>query len=217
KEDSEDEFEEYKEEETINSMVPIWRKNRNELTEEDYENFYQEKHYGFDKPLKSIHLSVDGLVSYNSILFIPSQAPHDFYTQEFEKGLELYSSGVLIMEKCADLLPDYFSFVKGVVDSEDLSLNISREMLQHDRQLKLIAKRTGDRIKDELKSLLENEREKYEEFYNSFGKQLKYGVYDNFGMNKEVLEDLLMFYSSKDKELVTLNEYIENMPEDQKY
>ena len=217
KEDSEDEFEEYKEEETINSMVPIWRKNRNELTEEDYENFYQEKHYGFDKPLKSIHLSVDGLVSYNSILFIPSQAPHDFYTQEYEKGLELYSSGVLIMEKCADLLPDYFSFVKGVVDSEDLSLNISREMLQHDRQLKLIAKRTGDRIKDELKSLLENEREKYEEFYNSFGKQLKYGVYDNFGMNKEVLEDLLMFYSSKDKELVTLNEYIENMPEDQKY
>jgi molecular chaperone HtpG len=217
KEGSEDEYEEYKEEQIINSMVPIWRKNKNELKEEDYENFYMEKHFGFDKPMKSIHLSVDGTLRYNAILFIPQEAPYDFYTKEYEKGLELYSNGVLIMEKCADLLPDYFSFVKGVVDSEDLSLNISREILQHDRQLKLIAKKIEDKIKDELNIVLKNNREEYEKFFESFGKQLKFGVYSDFGMNKEVLEDLLLFYSSKEKKMVTLDEYISRMPEEQKY
>jgi molecular chaperone HtpG len=211
------EFEEYQEEQTINSMVPIWRKNKSELTIEEYENFYNEKHYGFDKPLKHIHISVDGTIRYNSILYIPEKTPYDFYSKEFEKGLELYSSGVLIMDKCADLLPDYFSFVKGMVDSEDLSLNISREMLQHDRQLKLIAKNIKSKIKSQLQSLLKNEREKYEKFYGSFGRQLKFGVYNDFGMNKEELQDLLMFYSSKEKKLVTLDEYVAAMPEDQKY
>jgi len=217
KEGTEDEYEEYKEIETLNSMVPIWRKNKNELKEEDYENFYQEKHYGFDKPVKYIHFSMDGLISYRSLLFIPSQAPYDFYTKEFEKGLELYSSGVLIMDKCGELLPDYFSFVKGVVDSEDLSLNISREILQQDRQLQLIAKKVEEKIKDELKSLLLNDREKYEEFYESFGQQLKFGVYSDYGMNKDKLKDLLLFYSSKEESLVTLDEYVEKMPEDQDY
>src|SRR5699024_459717 len=192
-------------------------KNKNELKEEDYENFYQEKHYGFDKPVKYIHFSMDGLISYRSLLFIPSQAPYDFYTKEFEKGLELYSSGVLIMDKCGELLPDYFSFVKGVVDSEDLSLNISREILQQDRQLQLIAKKVEEKIKDELKSLLLNDREKYEEFYESFGQQLKFGVYSDYGMNKDKLKDLLLFYSSKEESLVTLDEYVEKMPEDQDY
>ncbi|EKO1911875.1 molecular chaperone HtpG [Clostridium botulinum] len=217
KEDNKEEFEEYKEEETINSMVPIWRKNKNELKKEDYENFYVEKHYGFDKPLKYIHTSVDGVVSYNAILFIPETTPYDFYTKEYEKGLELYSNGVLIMNKCGDLLPDYFGFVKGIVDSEDLSLNISREILQHDRQLKLIAKNIKTKIKNELESLLKKEREKYEKFYESFGRQLKYGVYSDFGSNKDVLQDLLMFYSSKEKKMVTLDEYVSRMPEDQKY
>lgn len=217
KEGSEDEYEEYKEEKVINSMVPIWRKNKSELKEEDYENFYSEKHYGFDKPIKSIHLSVDGIVRYNSILFIPSKTPFDFYTKEYEKGLELYSNGVLIMNKCPDLLPDYFSFVKGIVDSEDLSLNISREILQHTRQLKVIAKKIEDKIKDELSLILKNEREKYEEFFESFGRQLKYGIYSGYGMNKEVLQDLLMFYSSKEKKMVTLDEYVSRMPEEQKY
>lgn len=217
KEGSEDEYEEYQEEVVLNSMVPIWRKNKNELTDEDYENFYQEKHYGFDKPIKSIHFSMDGIISYRALLFIPSKAPYNFYTKEYEKGLELYSSGVLIMDKCSELLPDYFSFVKGVVDSEDLSLNISREILQNDRQLQLIAKKIEEKIKDELKSLLLNDREQYEEFYNSFGQQLKFGVYDNFGMNKDILQDLLMFYSSKEKKMVTLDEYLERMPKEQKY
>ncbi|NFQ68630.1 molecular chaperone HtpG [Clostridium sporogenes] len=217
KEDNKEEFEEYKEEETINSMVPIWRKNKNELKAEDYENFYAEKHYGFDKPIKYIHTSVDGIVSYNAILFIPETTPYDFYTKEYEKGLELYSNGVLIMNKCGDLLPDYFGFVKGIVDSEDLSLNISREILQHDRQLKLIAKNIKTKIKNELESLLKKEREKYEKFYESFGRQLKYGVYSDFGSNKEILQDLLMFYSSKEKKMVTLDEYVSRMPEDQKY
>lgn len=217
KEGTEEEYEEYKEIETVNSMVPIWRKNKNELTEEDYENFYQEKRYGFDKPLKSIHLSIDGIIRYNAILYIPSQTPYDFYTTEYEKGLELYSSGVLIMDKAPDLLPDYFSFVKGVVDSEDLSLNISRELLQHDRQLQLMAKTIEEKISDELKSLLENEREKYEEFFKNFGRNLKYGVYSNYGMNKEKLEDLLIFYSSKEKKMVTLKEYVDAMGEEQKY
>ncbi|WP_434302944.1 molecular chaperone HtpG [Clostridium botulinum] len=217
KEDNKEEFEEYKEEETINSMVPIWRKNKNELKAEDYENFYAEKHYGFDKPIKYIHTSVDGIVSYNAILFIPETTPYDFYTKEYEKGLELYSNGVLIMNKCGDLLPDYFGFVKGIVDSEDLSLNISREILQHDRQLKLIAKNIKTKIKNELESLLKKERDKYEKFYESFGRQLKYGVYSDFGSNKDVLQDLLMFYSSKEKKMVTLDEYVSRMPEDQKY
>jgi molecular chaperone HtpG len=217
KEDSESEYEDYQEEQIINSMVPIWRKNKSELTDEDYQNFYAEKRYGFDKPIKHIHISVDGTVRYNAILYIPEKIPFDYYSKEFEKGLELYSNGVLIMDKCADLLPDYFSFVKGMVDSEDLSLNISREMLQHDRQLKLIAKNINKKIKSELQSLLKNEREKYEEFYQSFGRQLKYGVYSDFGANKEVLQDLLMFYSSKEKNLITLEEYVSKMPEEQKY
>lgn len=217
KEGSETDYEDFVEEKTVNSMVPIWRKNKSELTDEDYDNFYAEKHYGFDKPARHIHISVDGVISYNSILYIPEKTPYDFYTKEYEKGLELYSSGVLIMDKCADLLPDYFSFVKGIVDSEDLSLNISREVLQHDRQLKLIAKNIKTKIKNELDSLLKNEREKYEEFYEAFGRQLKYGIYSDFGSNKDVLQDLLLFYSSKEKKNVTLDEYVSRMPEDQKY
>ncbi|MBB2482242.1 molecular chaperone HtpG [Bacillus sp. APMAM] len=217
KEGSEYEFEDYKEEQVINSMVPIWRKNKSELTDEDYENFYQEKRYGFDKPLKHIHISVDGTVRYNAILYIPENIPFDYYSKEFEKGLELYSSGVLIMEKCADLLPDYFSFVKGMVDSEDLSLNISREILQQDKQLKFIAKNIKSKIKRELEGMLKNDREKYEKFYDSFGRQLKFGVYSDFGQDKDVLQDLLMFYSSKEKKLVTLDEYVSRMPEEQKY
>jgi molecular chaperone HtpG len=204
-------------EETVNSMVPIWRKNKNELTDEDYEKFYTEKHFGFDKPLKHIHISADGAVRYQAILYIPEKIPFDYYTKDYEKGLELYSSGVLIMSKCPDLLPDYFSFVKGLVDSEDLSLNISREMLQHDRQLKLIAKNIQNKIKSQLLSMLKDEREKYEKFYKSFGRQLKFGVYSDFGMHKDVLQDLLMFYSSKENKLVTLDEYVSRMPEDQKY
>jgi len=217
KEGSDKEYEDYKEEQIINSMVPIWKRNKNELAKEDYDNFYSEKHYGFDKPLKHIHISVDGAVSYNAILFIPEKMPFDFYTKEYEKGLELYSKGVMIMNKCPDLLPDYFSFVKGLVDSEDLSLNISREILQHDRQLKLIAKNIKNKIKSELENLLKTERDKYEEFYKAFGRQLKYGIYSEFGSNKETLQDLLMFYSSKEKKMVTLDEYVSRMPEEQKY
>ena len=217
KEGTEDEYEDIIEEKTINSMVPIWRKNKNELKAEDYEKFYTEKHYGFDKPVKYIHTIVDGAVRYNSILYIPETIPYDYYSKEYEKGLELYSNGVLIMNKCGDLLPDYFSFVKGMVDSEDLSLNISREMLQHDRQLKLIAKNLKNKIKNELLELLKNDREKYEKFYKAFGRQLKFGVYNDFGANKEMLQDLLMFYSSKEKKLVTLQEYVDVMPENQKY
>ncbi|MGN9867204.1 molecular chaperone HtpG [Bacillus swezeyi] len=217
KEDAENEFEEVQEEQTVNSMVPIWRKSKNELTDEDYEAFYAEKHYGFDKPLAHIHTSVDGAVRYHAILFIPENIPFNYYSKEFEKGLELYSNGVLIMNKCPDLLPDHFSFVKGMVDSEDLSLNISREMLQHDRQLKLIAKNIGKKIKNELQSLLKNDRDKYESFYQSFGRQLKFGVYNDFGANKDLLKDLLLFCSSKEKKLVTLDEYVSRMPEDQKY
>lgn len=217
KEGSDNEFEEVKEEQVINSMVPIWRKNKSELKQEDYENFYREKRYGFDKPLKHIHIQVDGTIRYNAILFIPETIPFDYYTKEYEKGLELYSNGVLIMEKCPDLLPDYFSFVKGMVDSEDLSLNISREMLQQDRQLKVIAKNIKNKIKKELENLLKHDRAKYETFYRSFGRQLKFGVYNEFGQDKDVLQDLLMFYSSKEKKWVTLDEYVSRMPEDQKY
>jgi len=217
KEGSEDDYESYTEEQTVNSMVPIWKKNKNELTPEDYNNFYFEKHYGFDQPIKHIHISTEGTVSYNAILFIPEKPPFDFYTRDYEKGLELYSNGVLIMNKCPDLLPDCFSFVKGMVDSGDLTLNISREVLQHDRQLKIIARNIKNRIKSELLNILENEREKYESFYQSFGRQLKYGIYNDFGVDKELLQDLIMFYSSKEKKLTTLAEYVERMPEEQKY
>ncbi|MFF0828168.1 molecular chaperone HtpG [Brevibacillus sp. NPDC003359] len=217
KEGSENEYEQVTEEQIVNSMVPIWRKNKSELTTEDYEQFYASKHYGFDQPLKHIHISADGAVVYQAILYIPESMPFDYYSKEYEKGLELYANGVLIMNKCADLLPDYFSFVKGMVDSESLSLNISREMLQHDRQLKLIAKNITSKIKSQLQSLLKTEREKYELFYKSFGRQLKYGMYSDYGAHKETLQDLLMFYSSKEKKLVTIDEYVERMPEDQKY
>ena len=217
KEGSESDYEEYKEEETVNSMVPIWRRNKSELTDEDYNNFYMEKRFGFDKPLKHIHISVDGMVSYNAILYIPENLPFNYYTKDYEKGLELYSNGVLIMEKCGDLLPDYFGFVKGIVDSQDLSLNISRELLQHDRQLKRIAKNINNKIKNELENMLKNDRESYDKFYKTFGRQLKFGVYEEFGANKETLQDLIMFYSSKEKKMVTLGEYVERMPEEQKY
>ena len=210
-------YEEYFEDETLNSMVPIWRRNKNELKAEDYENFYMDKHFGFEKPAKYIHANVDGITSYNAILYIPAHAPYDFYSKEFEKGLELYSNGVLIMEKCPDLLPDYFSFVQGLVDSADLSLNISRELLQHDRQLQFIAKKIKEKIKSELLNMLKNEREKYEEFFTNFGKTIKFGVYNNFGANKEFLQELLLFYSSKEKKYVTLDEYLERMAEDQKF
>lgn len=217
KEGSDKDYEEYFEDETLNSMVPIWRKNKNELKDEDYNQFYLDKHFGYEKPIRSIHTSVEGAVSYTALLFIPAKTPYDFYTKEFQKGLELYSNGVLIMEKCADLLPDYFSFVQGLVDSADLSLNISRELLQHDRQLKFIAKKIKDKIKSELLLILKNDREKYAEFYKNFGRQLKYGVYTDFGMNKDVLEDLLLFYSSTEKKLVSFDEYVSRMKENQKY
>ncbi len=216
-EDTEEETVEVTEEKTINNMIPLWKKNKDELTEEDYEAFYSEKHYGFDKPLKHIHLNIDGQVRYQALLFIPEQPPFDYYTHDYEKGLELYSNGVLIMEKCADLLPDYFSFVKGIVDSEDLSLNISREMLQHDRQLRLIAKNIKNKIRKELQGMLKNERENYEKFFQSFGRQLKFGVQMDFGSHKDDLKDLLLFYSSKEKKMVSLAEYVERMPEDQQY
>jgi molecular chaperone HtpG len=216
KEDSE-EFETYMEKETLNSMVPIWKKNKAELNDEDYNSFYKEKFYDYTDPIKYIHAKTEGTATYNALLFIPSKAPYDYYTKEYEKGLQLYSSGVLIMEKCSDLLPDHFSFVKGLVDSEDLSLNISREMLQHDRQLKLISKSIEKTIKNELTKLLKNEREKYEEFYKSFGLQIKFGVQNGYGVNKDALKDLLMFYSSNEEKLVTLEEYTTRMKEDQKY
>lgn len=210
------EYEDYIEVETLNSMVPLWKKNKNELKEEDYKHFYTEKFFDYNEPLKYAHISNE-MPSYNALLYIPSKAPFDYYSKEYEKGLQLYSNGVLIMDKCADLLPDYFSFVKGLVDSEDLSLNISREMLQHDRQLKVIAKSIEKTISNELKKMLKNEREKYEEFWKAFGLQLKYGIYSDFGMNKEKLQDLLMFTSSNEHKLVTLDEYVTAMREDQKY
>ena len=203
--------------ETLNSMTPIWKKNKSELTDEDYNSFYKEKFYDFADPLKVIHTNVEGVVSYTSLLFIPSQAPYNYYTKDYEKGLQLYSSGVLIMDKCADLLPDYFSFVKGLVDSQDLSLNISREMLQHDRQLKAIAQRLEKKIKSELLNMQKNDRDKYLEFYKNFGLQLKYGLYDSYGANAETLKDLVMFHSSSEDALVTLEEYVSRMKEDQKY
>ncbi len=217
REGTENEYETVMEEQVLNSMIPIWRKNKSELKPEDYEQFYEEKHFGFDKPIRYIHIKTEGAVRYNAILYIPEKTPYDFYTKEYEKGLELYSNGVLIMEKCADLLPDCFSFVKGVVESDDLSLNISRELLQHDRQLKLIAKNIKTKIKSELENLLSDDREKYESFYQSFGRQLKYCLYSGFGMDKDDLQDLLLFYSSIEKKLVSLAEYVSRMKEDQKY
>lgn len=214
---SDEAYEKYVENETLNSMVPLWRKNKNELKPEDYNNFYKEKYYDYTDPLKYIHSKVEGTTTYDSLLFIPAQAPYNFYSKDYEKGLQLYSSGVLIMDKCADLLPDYFSFVKGLVDSADLSLNISREMLQHDHQLKLIAKSIEKTIKSELKKMLNNDRENYEKFWKSFGIQLKFGVYDNYGRDKDAVEDLLLFTSSAEKKLVTLDEYVARMKEDQKY
>ena len=203
--------------EILNSMVPLWKKNKSEITDEDYENFYSEKHFGFDKPLKSIYYSVDGATSFTSILYIPSRTPFDFYSKDFERGLELYSNNVMIMQKCPDLLPEYFGFVQGVVDSQDLSLNISRELLQHDRQLQFISKKIKDKIKKELLSMQKDDRDNYVKFFESFGRTLKFGLYSEFGMNKDVLEDLVMFHSSTEKALVTLNEYVERMDESQKY
>ncbi len=214
--DDEDEYEEVKEEKTLNSMIPLWKRNEDEVTEEEYNSFYSDKFFDYETPLKTVRSSVEGQISYNSLLFIPSHTPYDYYTKEYEKGLQLYSNGVLIMDKCADLLPDYFSFVKGLVDSEDVSLNISREILQQDRQLKLIAKSVEKKIKSTLEDMLENDRENYEKFFEAFGMQLKYGIYSSYGMNNDVLKDLLMFYSSTEKKKVTLKEYVSRMKEDQK-
>lgn len=214
-EGKEPEYKDVTEIRTLNSMVPLWKKAKNELTEEDYNNFYKEKFFDYNDPARVIHYKTEGQATYNALLYIPKQPPFDYYTKEFEKGLQLYSKGVLIMDKCADLLPDYFSFVKGLVDSEDLSLNISRETLQHDGQLKLIAKTLEKKIKGELEKMLKENREAYEEFFKSFGIQLKFGIYNDYGMHKDVIKDLIMFHSSKDKKYVTLKEYAENMAEGQ--
>ena len=211
------EYETYTENEVLNSMVPLWRKNRSEIKEEEYNQFYKDKFHDFADPLLVIHSSTEGTATYNALLFIPSQAPFDYYSRDYEKGLQLFSNGVMIMQKCPDLLPDYFSFVRGLVDSQDLSLNISREMLQHDRQLKLIESRLEKKIKSELESMLNRDREKYEKFFKNFGLQLKYGVYADYGVHKDLLQDLLLFYSSSEKKLVTLKEYVSRMKEDQKY
>ncbi|MBE6764081.1 MAG: molecular chaperone HtpG [Ruminococcaceae bacterium] len=213
--DKPEDYEQVTETQTLNSMVPLWRKNKNELTDEDYHNFYKEKFYDYTDPLRVIHSSTEGAATYNALMFVPAHAPQDFYSRDYEKGLQLYASGVLIMDKCADLLPDCFSFIKGLVDSQDLSLNISREMLQHDRQLKLIASRLEKKIKSELYSMQQNDRETYETFFKSFGMQLKYGVYAEFGKNKELLQDLLLFASSHDEHPTTLAEYLTRMKEEQ--
>ena len=211
------EYETYTEDETLNSMVPIWKRDKKKVKDEEYAQFYKDKFGDYSDPARVIQSKTEGTATFNALLFIPSRTPYNYYTKEYEKGLQLYSSGVLIMEKCADLLPDYFSFVKGVVDSEDLSLNISREMLQHDSQLKLIKTTLERKIKNELAAWLKNDREKYEEFFRNFGLQLKMGCYASYGMNKELLQDLLLFHSAKENKLVTLREYYEAMPEDQKY
>ncbi len=216
KEGSKDEYEKEIVTETLNSMTPIWKKSKSEIKDEEYNQFYKDKFYDFEDPLVHIHTRTEGTATYTALLYIPAKAPYDYYSKNFEKGLQLYSSGVLIMDKCADLLPDYFSFVRGLVDSEDLSLNISREMLQHDRQLKLIAKSLEKSIRNELKKLQKNDREKYEKFFDAFGTQLKYGIYESFGANKENLQDLLMFKSSFGG-YVTLEEYVSRMKEEQKY
>lgn len=211
-----DEYETVCEDETLNSMVPLWRRNKSELKDEDYNNFYKEKYFDFEDPVKVIHTSADGAVSYNALMFIPAHAPFDYYTKEYEKGLQLYCNGVLIMDKCSDLLPDYFGFIKGLVDSPDLSLNISREILQHDRQLKTIAAHLKKKIKSELLNMMKNDREGYEKFFKAFSRPLKFGVYDKYGMDKDFLIDLIMFYSSSEKKNVTLSEYVDRMKEDQK-
>jgi len=214
-EGKEGEYEEVIEDRTLNSMIPIWKKGKSELKDEDYNNFYKEKFYDFEDPARVIHTKTEGQATYSALMYIPRHAPFDYYTKEFEKGLQLYSKGVLIMEKCDDLLPDHFSFVKGLVDSEDLSLNISREMLQHDGQLKLIAKTLEKKIKSELEKMLSKEREDYENFFKTFGIQLKFGIYNDYGIHKDTLKDLLIFTSSLDKKYVTLKEYVSRMSEGQ--
>lgn len=216
KEGTENEYEKYKEEETLNSMIPLWKKAKKDITEEEYESFYMDKFSDYEKPARVIHSFVEGQYSYSSLLYIPSHLPYDYYGKDTEKGLKLYSNGILIMDKCSELLPDYFGFVKGLVDSQDLSLNISREMLQHDRQLRIIAKSLEKKINNELSLMLKENREEYEKFFEAFGLQLKFGVYNDFGLNKDSLQDLLLFYSSKDKKLVTLKEYVARMKEGQK-
>lgn len=215
KEGSKDEYEDKKEVETLNSMIPLWKKKKQDITEEEYNSFYIDKFIDYEPPAKVIHSNIEGGINYSMLLYIPSHLPYDYYTKEYEKGLQLYSNGVLIMDKCPDLLPDYFGFVKGLIDSPDLSLNISREMLQHDRQLKTIAKNIEKKIKSELESMLKNDRENYEKFFNIFGTQLKFGCYNDFGMNKDNLKDLILFYSSTTKNLTTLKEYVSRMKEDQ--
>ena len=212
-----DEYETYTELDTLNSMVPLWKRKKSDVSDDEYAQFYKDTFYDYEAPAKVIKTESEGLVSYTSLLFIPSHAPFDFYSKEYKKGLALYTSGVMIMENCADLLPDYFSFVRGVVDSADLSLNISREILQKDHQLKTISKNIEKKIKNELSLMLSNEREKYEEFFKAFGRMLKFGVYSDYGMNKEKLQDLLIFYSAKQQKMVTLDEYVSAMPEGQKY
>ena len=210
------EYESYTELSTLNSMVPLWQRAKKDVTEEEYEKFYQDKFFDFEKPLSTIHISVEGAVTYKALLFVPTRAPYDFYTKDYKRGLQLYSSGVMIMERCEDLLPDHFRFVRGVVDTQDLSLNISREMLQHDRQLKLIASNLEKKIKQELVKAAEERREDYEKFWASFGRQIKYSIVSDYGMHKDALQDLLLFWSSKQDKLVTLKEYVEAMPEEQK-
>ncbi len=212
------EYETYYEDDTLNSMVPIWRKNKNELSDEDYENFYHERRFGFDKPLRHVHLNAEGAaLSYRAIFYIPSQAPFNYYTNDYKRGLALYSNGVLIMDNCEDLLPEYYNFVKGVVDSEDLSLNISRELLQHDRQLLTIRHKIDERITRELSQMRDKDRENYEKFFKAFGRHIKISIYDSYGAHKDKLQDFLLFYSSTENKLTTLKEYVERMPEDQKY
>ena len=213
--DAAPEYESYTEDDTLNSMVPLWRRNKSEVTDEEYNNFYKEKFFDFENPLKVIHNSADGAVSYKSLMFIPARPPFDYYTKEFKKGLQLYTNGVLIMDKCEDLLPDYFGFIKGLVDSADLSLNISREILQHDRQLKTIAAHLKKKIKSELLNMQKNAPEDYDKFYESFKRPLKFGMYDNYGADKDFLVDLIMFYSSSEKKNVTLKDYVERMKEGQ--
>ena len=214
-EDKAPKYESYTEMETLNSMVPIWQRDKKDVTEEEYETFYRDKFFDYNKPLRTIHYNVEGNVSFKALLYIPGKAPYDFYTKDYKRGLQLYSSGVLIMDNCEDLLPEHFRFVRGVVDSQDLSLNISREMLQHNRQLTVIARSIEKKIKSELKSMLENEREKYEEFYAAFGLQLKYGTVSDYGAHKESCQDLLLFYSHKQNKLISLKEYVDAMPEGQ--
>lgn len=216
-EDYKPEWEEYKEWETLNSMIPVWQKNKNEVTEQEYNDFYKQKFGDFEDPLCSISIAAEGVVSYKALLFIPAKAPYDYYTRDFEKGLQLYSSGVLIMDKCSDLLPEYFRFVRGVVDTPDVSLNISREMLQHDRQLKTISANIEKKIKARLVKMQAEEPEKYEKFWNAFGRQIKYGAAADYGMHKEQLLDLMMFNSSKEGKLTSFEQYVERMPEDQEY